>query len=107
MALSLLVERKGGTLCRSPLAQELSARYEEILVDEYQDTNEAQDLLFRMLSREDSNLFLVGDVKQSIYRFRQAMPEIFLHRRIGFRPMCAEIIPPASRSGAIFAPAKA
>lgn len=81
MALSLLVERKGGTLCRSPLAQELSARYEEILVDEYQDTNEAQDLLFRMLSREDSNLFLVGDVKQSIYRFRQAMPEIFLHRR--------------------------
>lgn len=81
MALSLLVERKGGTLCRSPLAQELSARYEEILVDEYQDTNEAQDLLFRMLSREESNLFLVGDVKQSIYRFRQAMPEIFLHRR--------------------------
>ena len=60
MALSLLVERKGGTLCRSPLAQELSARYEEILVDEYQDTNEAQDLLFRMLSREESNLFLVG-----------------------------------------------
>ena len=107
MALSLLVERKGGTLCRSPLAQELSARYEEILVDEYQDTNEAQDLLFRMLSREDSNLFLVGDVKQSIYRFRQAMPEIFLHRRDSFRPMCAEIIPPASRSGAIFAPAKA
>ena len=63
MALSLLVERKGGTLCRSPLAQELSARYEEILVDEYQDTNEAQDLLFRMLSREDSNLFLVGGCK--------------------------------------------
>ena len=63
MALSLLVERKGGTLCRSPLAQELSARYEEILVDEYQDTNEAQDLLFRMLSREESNLLPSGGCK--------------------------------------------
>lgn len=81
MALSLLIERKGGQICRSPLAEELSARYAEILVDEYQDTNEAQDLLFRMLSRGESNLFLVGDVKQSIYRFRQAMPEIFLNRR--------------------------
>ena len=81
MALSLLVERKGGQICRSPLARELSDRYAEILVDEYQDTNEAQDLLFRMLSREEKNLFFVGDVKQSIYRFRQAMPEIFLNRR--------------------------
>lgn len=81
MALSLLIERRDGRLCRSPLARELSARYAEILVDEYQDTNEAQDLLFRMLSREEENLFLVGDVKQSIYRFRQAMPEIFLNRR--------------------------
>ena len=86
MALSLLVERKGETLRRSPLAQELSARYAEILVDEYQDTNEAQDLLFRMLSRGEQNLFLVGDVKQSIYRFRQAMPEIFLNRRDGLPP---------------------
>lgn len=81
LALSLLIARKGGRICRSPLAQELSARYAEILVDEYQDTNEAQDMLFRMLSRNEENLFLVGDVKQSIYRFRQAMPEIFLNRR--------------------------
>lgn len=86
MALSLLVERRGGELCRSPLARGLSERYVEILVDEYQDTNEAQDLLFRMLSREGKNLFLVGDVKQSIYRFRQAMPEIFLHRRDSLPP---------------------
>ena len=81
MALSLLVERKGGTLCRSRSRRSFPPGMREILVDEYQDTNEAQDLLFRMLSREESNLFLVGDVKQSIYRFRQAMPEIFLHRR--------------------------
>ena len=47
------------------------------MVDEYQDVNEVQDTIFRALSREEGNLFLVGDVKQSIYRFRQAMPEIF------------------------------
>lgn len=81
LALSLLIERQDGRICRSPLAEELSERYAEILVDEYQDTNEAQDLLFRMLSHNEENLFLVGDVKQSIYRFRQAMPEIFLNRR--------------------------
>lgn len=81
LALSLLIERQDGQICRSPLAEELSERYAEILVDEYQDTNEAQDLLFRMLSHNEENLFLVGDVKQSIYRFRQAMPEIFLNRR--------------------------
>ncbi len=52
-----------------------------MLVDEYQDTNEAQDLIFRAVSQEEGNLFFVGDVKQSIYRFRQAMPEIFLRRR--------------------------
>ncbi len=81
LALSLLIERQDGRIYRSPLAEELSERYAEILVDEYQDTNEAQDLLFRMLSHNEENLFLVGDVKQSIYRFRQAMPEIFLNRR--------------------------
>lgn len=93
MALSLLIERREGGLCRAPLAQELSDRYAEILVDEYQDTNEAQDLLFRMLSRAESNLFLVGDVKQSIYRFRQAMPEIFLNRREGLPPYAHENYP--------------
>lgn len=86
LALSLLIERQDGRIFRSPLAEELSERYAEILVDEYQDTNEAQDLLFRMLSHNEKNLFLVGDVKQSIYRFRQAMPEIFLNRRDALAP---------------------
>lgn len=59
----------------------LSQKFEEIMVDEYQDTNEAQDIIFRALSNKETNLFFVGDVKQSIYRFRQAMPEIFLKRK--------------------------
>ncbi len=63
------------------LARDLSKRFVEIMVDEYQDTNAAQDKLFSALSRNEKNLFMVGDVKQSIYGFRQAMPEIFTARR--------------------------
>jgi len=81
-ALELLVVPDGeGRVKKTPLAVEFSERYTEILVDEYQDINEAQDMLFWALSKNESNLFMVGDVKQSIYRFRQAMPEIFLKRR--------------------------
>ncbi|MCI9414925.1 MAG: helicase-exonuclease AddAB subunit AddA [Clostridiales bacterium] len=82
LALRLLVERKEeGGLIRTPLAAELAERYEQVLVDEYQDTNAAQDALFSALSRAETNLFFVGDVKQSIYGFRQAMPELFIRRR--------------------------
>lgn len=80
-ALKLLVTDTENGFVRTPEAQELSAQFDEIMVDEYQDTNEAQDMIFRAVSRNESNLFLVGDVKQSIYRFRQAMPQIFLRRR--------------------------
>ena len=59
------------------LARVLSKRYEEIMVDEYQDVSRVQDDIFRALSREGKNLFFVGDVKQAIYRFRLADPEIF------------------------------
>lgn len=82
MALSLLISRAAdGTVLRTPLAVEISEKYEEILLDEYQDTNEAQDMLFSAISRDQRNLFTVGDVKQSIYGFRLAMPEIFMRRR--------------------------
>lgn len=54
--------------------------FTEIMVDEYQDTNAVQDAIFRALSDDERNLFLVGDVKQSIYRFRQANPAIFLQK---------------------------
>lgn len=80
-ALTLLVKETEGGYEKTDLARELSARYREILVDEYQDINEAQDMIFKAISVDENNLFTVGDVKQSIYRFRQAMPEIFLRRR--------------------------
>lgn len=60
------------------LARQVSQRYQEIMVDEYQDTNEVQDCIFRAISRAGRNLFTVGDVKQSIYRFRLADPTIFM-----------------------------
>ncbi|MDY5934419.1 MAG: helicase-exonuclease AddAB subunit AddA [Oscillospiraceae bacterium] len=83
-ALNLLVKfDEDGTAHKTPLAESFSERFEEILVDEYQDVNDLQNTLFWAVSRGETNLFTVGDVKQSIYRFRQAMPEIFLSRRKG------------------------
>ena len=64
---------------QSQLAAEWSGRYTEIMVDEYQDTNAVQNVIFDALSTGD-NLFMVGDVKQSIYRFRLADPTIFLDK---------------------------
>lgn len=83
-ALKLLVRETEGGYERTPEAEELSTMFDEIMVDEYQDTNETQDMIFRAVSRDGNNLFLVGDVKQSIYRFRQAMPQIFLKKRAQF-----------------------
>lgn len=85
-ALRLLVKTTPDGWERTPEAVEIGARFDEVMVDEYQDTNEAQDMLFRAVSRDESNLFMVGDVKQSIYGFRQAMPGIFLARRESFPP---------------------
>ena len=55
-------------------------------MDEYQDTNEVQNAIFRAVSRNGGNLFTVGDVKQSIYRFRLADPTIFLEKYDRFKP---------------------
>ncbi len=68
---TLLVEPDGAP---TELGEQVAARYREILVDEYQDTNEVQNAIFRAVSRRGKNLFTVGDVKQSIYRFRLADP---------------------------------
>lgn len=65
---------------KTHLARELSEKFSEILIDEYQDTNRAQDELFRSVSKDSNNMFFVGDVKQSIYRFRLASPEIFIEK---------------------------
>ena len=80
-AIDLLMEKAAdGTVQATALGRQLQGRYAEILVDEYQDTNEVQDCIFQAISREGRNLFTVGDVKQSIYRFRLADPTIFLEK---------------------------
>ena len=61
-------------------AREISARFREIMVDEYQDSNAVQDAIFCALTHERKNCFMVGDVKQSIYQFRLADPSIFLEK---------------------------
>lgn len=62
------------------VAQEVSERLVEVMVDEYQDTNGVQNAIFATLTAQRGNLFMVGDVKQSIYRFRLADPTIFLEK---------------------------
>ena len=62
------------------LGEQVSHRYREVMVDEYQDTNEVQNCIFRAASDDGRRLFAVGDVKQSIYRFRLAEPGIFLEK---------------------------
>ena len=81
MAAQLLTDKDGAP---TELARQLSGRYTEIMVDEYQDVSEVQDLIFRAVSRGGNNLFFVGDVKQSIYRFRLADPTIFLDKYARF-----------------------
>ena len=68
------------------LGEQVSHRYREIMVDEYQDTNEVQNCIFRAVSRQGENIFAVGDVKQSIYRFRLAEPGIFLEKYRTYAP---------------------
>ncbi len=62
---------------KTKTAKIISSMYKEILIDEYQDTNNLQNIIFNALSDDNKNLFIVGDVKQSIYRFRSACPQIF------------------------------
>ena len=80
-AIEILTDRDGNP---TDLARQVSQRYQEIMVDEYQDTNEVQNCIFRAISREEQNLFVVGDVKQSIYRFRLADPTIFLEKYLAY-----------------------
>lgn len=68
------------------VALEERSRYTHVFVDEYQDTDEIQDRIFNLISRGD-NLFIVGDVKQSIYGFRGARPDIFANYRKAFTPL--------------------
>ena len=81
-AIRLLVDRYTGA--PTATAREVASRYREILVDEYQDSNAVQDVIFEAISQGGQNRFMVGDVKQSIYRFRLADPTIFLEKYLSY-----------------------
>lgn len=84
-------EDEAGQIGPSPIARELAQQYQEIMVDEYQDTNDLQDFILKMLTDQGAGndftpprLFMVGDVKQSIYRFRMANPGLFLAKYLAY-----------------------
>lgn len=85
----LIGRRRSGP---TAVARELGARYREIMVDEYQDSNGVQDAIFEALTQVNCNCFMVGDVKQSIYQFRLADPDIFMKKYTDYVP--AEIAQP-------------
>ena len=82
-ALEILLERDGGQVRPSQVALEYRQHFVEILIDEYQDSNLVQEFLLKAVSGEEDgyyNRFMVGDVKQSIYKFRLARPDLFLEK---------------------------
>jgi ATP-dependent helicase/nuclease subunit A len=88
-ALRILAEKKDGKTVPRRAALEYRAWFREILIDEYQDSNDVQELLLSMISGEEEghyDRFMVGDVKQSIYKFRLARPEIFMEKYASYRP---------------------
>lgn len=77
-ALEILMDEQGRP---TKIAEEFSEYFEEIMIDEYQDSNQVQELLLSSMKKKDrNNLFMVGDVKQSIYKFRLARPELFMDK---------------------------
>lgn len=83
LALDILVKEKEGQAVPTDAAEQFADTFEEIMVDEYQDSNLVQEYILTSVSRErrgQNNLFMVGDVKQSIYRFRLARPELFMEK---------------------------
>ena len=82
-ALRILTEEKDGELQSSPVAREYQEQYKEIMIDEYQDSNLIQEAILTSVSTVEVgkyNIFMVGDVKQSIYRFRLSRPELFMEK---------------------------
>ena len=82
-ALKILTEEKDGILVPSTAAREYQAQFEEVMIDEYQDSNLIQEAILTSVStvsRGKYNIFMVGDVKQSIYRFRLSRPELFMEK---------------------------
>lgn len=85
LALSILVKKEDGKLVYTETADKLANRFKEILIDEYQDSNQLQEVILNAVSKtrlsgENNNIYMVGDVKQSIYKFRLACPELFIEK---------------------------
>ncbi len=92
-ALNILLTRQEGKVVPSRVALEYRQHFAEILIDEYQDSNLVQEYLLKAVSGEEEgqfNRFMVGDVKQSIYKFRLARPELFLEKYHGYTPCLPE-----------------
>lgn len=84
MCISLLHKNGAPT----PVAERLRDHFDEIYIDEYQDSNEAQEFIFSLISRESAgvpNIFMVGDLKQGIYGFRQASPHLFAEKKQNYK----------------------
>lgn len=82
-AIQILTKNENGKLVPSDVARELQDKYDEVMVDEYQDSNLVQETIMTSvsrMSRGENNIFMVGDVKQSIYRFRLSRPELFMEK---------------------------
>ena len=77
LALKILLKEEEGKYVPTEVAKKYKDKFEEIAIDEYQDSNMVQEYILTSISK-GNNIFMVGDVKQSIYKFRQAMPELFL-----------------------------
>lgn len=81
LALAILVDQEKGQVSPSEVARGYRHQFKEVLIDEYQDINMVQETILQLISQDEEyngNLFMVGDVKQSIYRFRLAEPNLFL-----------------------------
>lgn len=78
-ALKILLQEKDGEIEPTDIAKKYKEKFSEIAIDEYQDSNLVQEYILNSVSN-GNNVFMVGDVKQSIYKFRQAMPELFIEK---------------------------
>lgn len=89
MSVSLLAKKENGRLCRTDLCKELveQGEFGAVMIDEFQDTNDLQELIFKCISNTQdlnifgTNVFIVGDIKQAIYQFRRSDPKLFAAAR--------------------------
>lgn len=84
LALKILIQEENGKIEQTEIAKKYQEKFAEIAIDEYQDSNLVQEYILNSIAR-GNNMFMVGDVKQSIYKFRQARPELFLEKYANYQ----------------------